>query len=121
MKEEDLIRKKCGSKDPFRVPEGYFENFTSELMDRLPERPAMQVARPKRRIFRFAKYAAAAVLCGIAVAGTFRLTQRAAPDHTAAYTAGITTGENPDSDMDDYLDYAMVSNQEIAQYLTEAY
>lgn len=121
MKEEALIRKKCGSKDPFRVPEGYFENFTSDLMSRLPERPVVQTAAPVRHIFRFAKYAAAAVLCGIAVFGALRITQRTAPGHTTAYTTESPSRDNPDSDMDDYLDYAMVSNQEIAQYLTEAY
>lgn len=38
MKEEDNILKKVGTENAFRVPEGYFENFTSELMNRLPER-----------------------------------------------------------------------------------
>ena len=34
MKEEDFIRKKYGSGNPFKVPEGYFEQFTSELMSK---------------------------------------------------------------------------------------
>ena len=38
MKEEDNILKKVGTENAFRVPEGYFENFTSELMNRLPEK-----------------------------------------------------------------------------------
>ncbi len=38
MKEEDNIFKKVGTENPFRVPEGYFENFTSEIMNRLPEK-----------------------------------------------------------------------------------
>ena len=38
MKEEDFIRKKYGSGNPFKVPEGYFEQFTSELMSKLPEK-----------------------------------------------------------------------------------
>ena len=35
MKEEDNILKKVGTENAFRVPEGYFENFNSELMNRL--------------------------------------------------------------------------------------
>ena len=27
MKEEDELLRKCGTKNPFTVPEGYFENF----------------------------------------------------------------------------------------------
>lgn len=38
MKEEDEILKKCGIGNPFTVPEGYFEQFTSDLMSRLPEK-----------------------------------------------------------------------------------
>ena len=37
MKEEDYILKKIGKDNHFQAPEGYFENFTSEMMSRLPE------------------------------------------------------------------------------------
>ena len=37
MKEEQDILRKIGTK-PFHVPEGYFENFTQELMSKLPEK-----------------------------------------------------------------------------------
>ncbi len=40
MKEEDEILKKCGTGNPFTVPEGYFEQFASDLMERLPEKDA---------------------------------------------------------------------------------
>ena len=32
MGKEDLILKKVGTKNPFNVPDGYFDNFTKELM-----------------------------------------------------------------------------------------
>ncbi|WP_418699235.1 hypothetical protein [Bacteroides sp.] len=38
MKEEDKIMDKIGTENPFRVPDGYFENLTSEVMNRLPEK-----------------------------------------------------------------------------------
>ena len=38
MKEEDRIRKTLGTENPFRVPEGYFEQLASEVMDKLPEK-----------------------------------------------------------------------------------
>lgn len=48
MKEEDNILKKIGKENAFRVPEGYFENFTSEMMNRLPEKeqPAFGAKEP---------------------------------------------------------------------------
>jgi len=38
MEEEKNILKKVGTKNPFTVPEGYFENFTQDLMSKLPEK-----------------------------------------------------------------------------------
>ena len=50
MKEEDFIRKKYGSGNPFKVPEGYFEQFTSELMSKLPEKEMKPVlSMPSRQ------------------------------------------------------------------------
>lgn len=40
MKEEGEILKKCGTGNPFTVPENYFEQFASDLMERLPEKDA---------------------------------------------------------------------------------
>ncbi len=37
MKEEDNILKKVGKKISIKVPEGYFENLTSEFLGKLPE------------------------------------------------------------------------------------
>ena len=38
MKEEDTLLKKLGMENSFKVPDGYFENLTSEVMNRLPEK-----------------------------------------------------------------------------------
>ena len=35
--EEDYIRQQAGKKDPFKVPEGYFDHLTENIMSRLPE------------------------------------------------------------------------------------
>ena len=45
MKEEDKVLKKMGTENPFRVPEGYFEGVTSDLMSRLPEKEKTDVHR----------------------------------------------------------------------------
>lgn len=45
MKEEDNLLKKIGTENPFRVPEGYFEGFTSDLMSRLPEKEKTDIHR----------------------------------------------------------------------------
>ena len=41
MSQEEKILQKIGKKNPFTVPENYFENFTQELMDKLPAKEAV--------------------------------------------------------------------------------
>lgn len=38
MKEENKILSKVGTRNPFKVPDGYFTDFTQELMSKLPEK-----------------------------------------------------------------------------------
>ena len=47
MGKEENILKKVGTKNPFSVPDHYFEDFTQELMSKLPEKePMLPVAEP---------------------------------------------------------------------------
>ena len=50
MKEEDNILKQIGTDNPFRVPDGYFENLTSEVMNRLPEKEKLTAVQTKHTI-----------------------------------------------------------------------
>jgi hypothetical protein len=44
MKEEQELMARCGKKQPFKVPEGYFEQFHEQLMSQLPEPEAHATA-----------------------------------------------------------------------------
>lgn len=41
-KEETNLLNRCGKENPFKVPEGYFENFAEQLMDKLPEKAPVE-------------------------------------------------------------------------------
>lgn len=45
MTTEDNLKNKVGIENPFRVPDGYFENFASEVMKSLPEKEKVMVDR----------------------------------------------------------------------------
>lgn len=110
-KEEQRIDELGGRNNPFRVPEGYFEQFDARLMARLPrtEKKAKEV-RLMPRLWRYA--AAVLIIVGVGSAIIWNR-QSSAP---IAY--------NEEVEMEEYyneaLDYAMVDNMEIAAYLTEA-
>lgn len=122
MKEEDFIRKKCGSNNPFKVPEGYFEQFTANMMSQLPEKPhtATVMAPSHSRSWKAIWYAAAAVVCGAMFLGTYyiQLSHRHQSSGLPQTSFETLTEETY---MNDLLDYTMVSNYEIASYLTDAY
>lgn len=126
MKEEDILKKKCGTQNPFKVPEGYFEQFTANLMNQLPE----QLETEKRKIsslhlwrMRIASYTAAACILGVMLFGIssyLKHQQQAVKlNPVEQQTEQYTFSE--EEYINDALDYALVSNQEIASYLTEIY
>ena len=45
MREEDQLLKKIGTQNPFKVPEHYFEDFSEELMNKLPEKEILPVSQ----------------------------------------------------------------------------
>ena len=110
--EEIKLQELAGKENPFRVPSGYFEHFDERLLARLPQ-PAEQPRKTIRLMPRLWRYAAAIVF--VAGVGAAMLWNR----NTAQPTA--TTAELAQEEYyNDALDYIMVGNMEIAEYLTEA-
>ena len=90
MKEEDNILKKVGKENVFRVPDGYFENLTSEVMSRLPEKetPVFIKKEPtkweriKPWLYMTAMFAGAALIIRVASADRTPATDQIAMDDT---------------------------------------
>lgn len=124
MREEDIIRKKFGKKEPFTVPENYFADFADRLMNELPEKNAPVVNKPATKV-RHLRYwlATAAVLCSVAVTGAWVYLRQASASKTPVASVSVEHDLNvaPETEsvyMEDMLDYALVDNSEIAMYLT---
>lgn len=121
VNEERYIRNKFGSANKFRVPEGYFDSFTTRLMDSLPEREACEipVRRPLLARLRPLLYAAACLCIAIfSVAVYFARVEPADDGHgdmAAVYPQGTTYGDGYE---DAVMDYAMIDNTDIYAYLS---
>lgn len=110
--EELYLREKVGQGNPFKVPEGYFEQLTSQVMNQLPEKKAKVVSMRIRRWL----YAAACI-AAIAVLGlTFMFDNRVAAEQQPL-TASVSAVES--DYMDEAADYAMIDNAEIYACLAE--
>ncbi|MEL5893232.1 hypothetical protein AAE250_06965 [Bacteroides sp. GD17] len=120
MKEEDKIKNKIGTENPFRVPDGYFENLTSEVMNRLPEKEKLAVVqkestmweRVRPWLYMTAMFIGAALI--IRVASTDRTTpggNNLAADDTDTEMEYINMAvEN--SMLDDYSLYVYLADSE---------
>ena len=68
MLDEDKLKTKIGTENPFLVPEGYFEAFQKGLLNNLPERISEPVRIRPSIWTRYRPFVAvAACICGIAL------------------------------------------------------
>ena len=122
MKEEDILLKKIGKEHSFKVPEGYFENLTSEVMDKLPEKekvafkeePVSTWTRLKPLLYMAAMFVGAALI--IRVASSDR---KSVADIDVAVTE-IETEVISDEMIDMALDRAMLDDYSLYVYLSDA-
>ena len=128
MTEEIKLRQHVGKKEPFKVPEGYFDTFADRLQSRIDLLP--QAKKPAKRFQLIPKawFAAAASIVIVASVGLSIMIPNwkkgQAENSPLGNTELAIANANDNSNMEeayyfDELDYAMIDNNEIAYYLTE--
>ena len=122
INEEEYIRSKMGQKNPFKVPDGYFDKLTQQVMDRLPEQqtdrlPEQQTneqqTKKKSAIIRHLRplLYAAACICIAVFTATFFFGSHVEEDDTMANAQQDATYS--DTYIDEAADYAMIDNEDI--------
>lgn len=116
--EEEEIIKKCGKGNPFRVPEGYFENFTQEMMDLLPEQTEQPLTlkvtlweRVKPLLYLAAMFAGMMLCVRYLVIGEEQ--NQELPTATFSETFS-------DQEIETIVNYTMMDDYTLYQYLTDA-
>lgn len=124
MKEEDNILKKAGTENPFKVPENYFEELTSKIMQDLPEQPAA-VQSETHKVSRWEKVKPLLYLAATFVGIAFIIQSAMFFSHEPAETepnAVIAASEEVTEEeyIDYILDASMMDDYEMYVYLSEA-
>lgn len=123
MKEEDKLLRKFGTENPFIVPDDYFANLTSEVMNKLPEEPIGDL-KPKQstrwdRIkpwaYMAAMFVGAALIIKIAAYNPNPFKASGNVDMANAETEVIS-----DEDLSYALNQSMLDDYSLYMYLTDA-
>ena len=113
MKEEKYIEERVGKRNPFLVPDGYFDQLTDQIMQTLPER------KPKAKSIwmRPVLYAAASI-CALLICTVTYLALSEEPKHEAALIS-TPQQEVSEDEFDEAADYMMLDNHDIYALLSE--
>lgn len=121
--EELYLKSRITNENPFRVPEGYFDRLTADVMARLPERQSENPKEEKtaRRIQLRRSWLAAASVAVVAIVGTLVYFNRLNPADTADKQVAAVAAPVSDSYIDEAADYLMMDHQDIYACLTSEY
>ncbi len=120
------LKEKLGTENPFTVPEGYFEQFTQQLMDNLPEPEIDDAETEHIGVWQKIRpwFYLAAMFCGIALGLRYMLSISDTPSDTFDTMTTVDTNvENNYYDeyledivlhttLDDYSVYCCLNSEE---------
>lgn len=117
-KEENILRK-VGTNNPFRIPEHYFENFTQELMNKLPEKePLPSLPEPTLWLRIKPWIYMTAMFCGIML--SVRIFVGEPKTERFPSISQVEAEKLPDEDWEIIIDHIMMDDYTLYQYLTDA-
>ncbi len=115
--EEKYLERHVGKKNPFRVPAGYFENLTAQVMEQLPEQAGAKVVAMQPTLlerWRPVIYVAACLVIAV-LSFTVYLTQQEEDGGQPVVAEKTVSG---DQYFEEAADYAMIDNYDIYACLT---
>lgn len=122
MKEDTELKNRVGKENPFKVPEGYFENIVPEIMKQLPETEVQEEVevtmweRVKPWVYMVAMF------CGLMFG--LRVMMNDKPVSTGINAGDVSMTDSvqgiPDEYIDPILDQAMMDDYTLYMYLTDA-
>jgi len=122
--EELYLNSHMSRENHFRVPEGYFDQLTADVMAKLPEREAPVELKPvAKRVFLRPLLAAASVALVALVAVGVYFNRNAMPTDGGEQMAVVSSTSTimPDSYIDEAADYVMMDHNDIYACLTSDY
>lgn len=109
----------ANGKNPFLVPEGYFDNLPDRVMSHIREDGQHSLLKRRHKSRFFIRLTAAAVLTGFFSLAGLMIYEQSHPLSNQQEGSPLTSLQEIEY-TDELLDYAMLDNNDIEYYLTEA-
>lgn len=113
------IASSANGKNPFRVPQGYFHTLPQRVMERIREEEQNKAHKHGRSRRLFMRLTAAAMLTGFFALAGLMIYEQGHPLSNHQEGNPLTSLQEIEY-TDELLDYAMLDNNDIEYYLTEA-
>ena len=109
----------ANGKNPFLVPEGYFDNLPDRVMNHIREDGQHSLLKRRHKSRFFIRLTAAAVLTGFFSLAGLMIYEQSHPLTSPQAPTALASAQEMEF-TDELLDYAMLDNNDIEYYLTEA-
>lgn len=117
-----MTRSKIDIKEHFIIPEGYFDNFTEQMMSKLPEQP-FQPVRTKRRFTYLPQISAAVAAVAIILVSVITVLIKSSTQDIDASAQANSLNDikrvNGVYSVEDAADCAMIDRLEMYEMITE--
>lgn len=121
MNEEERLRQQYGKKNPFKVPDGYFERLTDTVMSRLPEtEPKVQPPVSVWEKVRPWLYMAAMFVGLMFTIRMFMGKYSQADSQSPNPAIPCNISEIPDEYIEPIVDQTMMDDYQLYEYLSDA-
>ena len=113
------MKSSANGKNPFLVPEGYFDNLPDRVMSHIREDGQHSLLKRRHKSRFFIRLTAAAVLTGFFSLAGLMIYEQSHPLTSPQAPTALASAQEMEF-TDELLDYAMLDNNDIEYYLTEA-
>ena len=121
--EQEYINNLIGKENHFKVPDGYFDRLTAEIMEKLPGQESCTGTNFSRKNTVMRPWlAAASIAAVIAISATLYFNRNsAATEGPVAQTATAAATADNDSYIEEAADYMMIDHGDIYACLSSEY
>ena len=113
--EEQYLSARLSNRNPYKVPEGYFDQLTERVMTRIDE--SAHASSPKQRTVKMRLWSAAAAVALLVGVSTTLFFHRQATDVPQGQSVPAMLADNDGDYLDEAADYLATDNNDIYAYL----